>query len=639
MPTLVPGNQVWIEDATGKKVPVEFIKPFEINFPRGHIPWTVEICASDTRFAELKNPCKFIVRTPGRDNLKLTEQVFANWFLVEEYAIANGYRQAVFADLKWRMRSEKLTMQMNIKSYGGEWRAASLENGVPYSCYSAFKAALLDLASKIKDVKIEFEEDPEARKVGNKIELPKNLGNRVAGGWFAADTSEFVPVLGESGRLDWVQTPEGKISIVERESEASAGLKDMLAFAGVIGKKNNKYQKPKKFVFQLQKRLCNRFEALTGTTVAASRTTPAITNVCPNYNPDSDAAASAEDIGWTDLVTYAAQKLNVTEQQLLERMLNKQLFDDSGLDGPTYLKYGVVESIVKAYYRRGWQVHNDEIRRYYADIKLALFEEDGTSKAGAVSCNFVRWNRAGRLEPGQNVMQTKWSENVPFTRISPFTATWEGGDREALVFMIKDPPTTNTVREHFLGWFDKDVGLQSIQEMVEGKGQIALQNNRQYQGYFELHVYWHAIWIGPEQLTPQLYEVEKQAFGDEGQVERVVIRVDDMTANYYAVYDSGDPKRIAFPGRLLNATAIDAHCEELLKSLKLTYQVERNGEAACDGIYALTKGYKTRGDIYQTRVLVGNEKTWDIQTNFTVMQQVRAKMGKLDLGDTPEKVL
>lgn len=638
MSALTP-SRYWIDDTPGEFVPGHVIN---VRLTRGYAPYTFTIkCREDWRCdTELKlktNAVKLKFECAASTVTSATVFQLENWHIIARRALEWGWVEYTFADVRWLMRHNKLTAQFNIMSYGGKRRKDSLfAFSRPWTCLEAAEFAL-------KDLGFDVELDPKLPAPLASVQLPDNLGNSEAGGFFGASLAEFGPLLLEPLRCDVVPTAGGKLRITDRVHEASKDLENFIHIGGQARESDVHWQKPKKLIVEFEKRVERRwtFTEVSGTATASpgDPLTPQLDNVAPRWDADDpDSIDGFVPIG--DVGGYAAYdlipllNLRLTFAGVVSLLVLKNHFmaptlynTESATITPEQVgKLRIAEALLREHWRRTFRVRVsttaiDDVRSRYAHPEIGRLQEDGTNRPdGAVFCDYVVDLRYPQRRVGDHPLAAVFSENVAYSqaRPAPFSARWI--DRGDLVFQLVEGAPRFNKRAYYPGLLDgKGKHYGDIKNVIRGKAKLAIDSSVKFRNDFTLVVYWNALFLGLPGSQARQYQrthkIEKLLFGN-GEVDSLTLRCESMTANFG--YDG------TFPGSLLNGPALTEEAIRMQRETRDALTQGRAGTMRHGGVDVLAIGaYAVGGDIHEVAIVVGARAAFSIDTHVTVLPGAR----------------
>lgn len=565
----------------------------------------------------------------------ISRRVREDGFVV--YELANNF---------WRNQHNKLTASYNILSYGGKYRPDSIPGAFfQWRTIEAVKDAL-------KKCGYEVEDNPKLDGQARQVKLPDNLSNAEGGGWAAAPQELWGPSMLDSAACDVVQTPAGKVMIVDRVTQVyddALFSPEYVKFSGEVNEASVEWQKPPKIVFSFQRRIERRAEytEADGTT-SGSAFDPTLENVIPNWQPNGTTAVADH----TEFSSYVRTYFFAVTQ-ILKRFLRKTMFDVHGNFTAALLdQYRVIEGMVRQVFRRRfrfkpYQDSSDDIRTKYAMVEFGRLQSDGSSKPGGVYMDYVKDKRFGETtNPDDNPLTAKFSENVPVNvrKPAPFTASWLPGAQDDLVFTVDaDTPDSRSIVGYIPGRLTapKSYG-DSIHDAIRGKAPLQLDDNVDLSSAFTMYVYWHGLWVhNGKGVEARLYEEKLTLFkGGKAPVLYYPL-IQDMTANYRFKESSGGE----FPGDLINGGDILRRCRQLEAEVRQSFQQKRSGIAFHAGLDVVSRGNLwVNGDVHELEFEVHGRTVGSLETHVTVLPGARAKAtpvvtGPRAQGDLPARFL
>lgn len=629
-PNLKPTQVTWFLN----DVPGAFVTPWTWKQTRGWQPYAVTVVQPDDRFSRLKNPVRLHIDTPGRTLQTVKRTTFERVYIVEQGRTTRGLYTYTLADLRWLLQSAALTASYNVRSWGGKYRAESLDAGAPFTVAGAMRHALKRLADRVTEgidhklllgadeVEI-FTNDP--RLVAT--DLPDNLGNSDGGGWVAAKPAEFVPaMLRDAG--DLIVTRGGWLRIIDRSARVIGQLEEYVLLDGSIDPKNIAWQIPRKVRVQFEQVYGAPFDIVLGDAQAqaANTTTEPIVNspgkltaqnVFPKLDPGAiTAVAGAEpETKHEDYVTL--DELNAiadirpfaaTEFQLRKRILQPRLINHDPLNANQRAIAEVYEQTLRRHWRRTFRVKNDEIRRRFANVELGKVQPDGTFKAASVVADFVR---VFRWQSGVN---EPLSRNVSYG-VSPFVARW--ADRESLIFTLDVDNLPPIVQAVHVGALEKDIRFATLRDIVEDNDRATVfESHGEFTSSARIRVYWRGLYVGDTPEKPRTYDLDYD-FGS-GDAGIVTVRAHGLQAVWSADSPGG-------PFSLLNLGDLQAHGDSLAQQIMASYVQARAGVLEFGGVEVLaTGGVECYGELYEIAVEIGTAaKPYETRTVLDFRPEVR----------------
>lgn len=628
--------------------------PITITIPRG-FDWTRGVFAvtlgqerpEDNDLLQVFSEVTLKLECADPANLGSTQSIeLKKFWVISRRVLEDGFVRYEIANNFWRNRHNKLTASYNILSYGGNYRPDSVRGGfTPWKTYDAVEDAL-------KKSGYEVEANPKLDRVVRQVQLPDNLSNAEGGGWAACPQELWGPSMLESAACDVVQTPEGKVMIVDRHTKVyddALFSPEYTKFSGAVNKASVIWQHPPQIVFSFQKRIERRLEFIESAgTTASNNYDPPIENVIPDWKPGGTTAVAEH----TEFSQYVKTWF-FPFTQILKRFLRKTMFDVHGNFTAALLdRYKVIEGMVRQCLRRRFrfkpqQAGTDDIRSRYAMVEFGRLQSDGSNKPGGVYMDYVKDKRFGETKnPDDNPLTAKFSENIPVNvrKPAPFTANWMPGAKDDLVFTVDpDSPDSRSIVGYIPGRLTapKSYG-DSIHDAIRGKAPLQLDDNVELSSAFTMYIYWHGLWVYTGKGNDaRLYEEKLTLFkGGKAPVLHYPL-ITDMTANYRFKESSGGE----FPGDLINGGDILRRCRQIEAEVRQSYLQERSGTPKHAGLDIVSRGKVwVNGDVHELQFEVHGRAVGSLETHVTVLPGKRPKAtpvltGPRAKGDLPARFL
>lgn len=636
----VAASKCTIVDSGGTIVPVEFAAPLDIRFTRGVEPYSFAYL-STVSLASLRNPVTFNLEAARGRNVQVADNArIANWWLTSEEQGPRGFVRCYFADGRWPLLYAKHTGQYNIVSYGGRYRPASIVagTGTGWTAYEVVEDILKSLGAT--DVRTDEEVKLAA------VPCPDNLVNHSAGILFGAALREILPVLLETMKADLVPHPDGAMVVVGRRRDHARALYNAtdrpiggdwtsVGGAPVATPRNVALQRPKQLRVEFMRRVQRRFSLDLGGT-SASGGDMELENVAPTYSTTSGVEAT-----FAPIANVASRSpLGLTLTQVRERLFKPTMFDGRNLQPAQREEATALANIVRQHYRRTFRVlaRTDAqliTRARLADLVFGNLRADGTTDPRGITgrwCERLRFGERGVGAAGSITADAVWAKNHE-DGPTPFEATWL--DRGDGVFTIDDGRTSPLAGVAYLGQFEALPKMPSIAEMFRN-GVIDFEEHGRLSSRVQAFVYYHGAQVGPDPpgaqpplgttypRAPQSVGVDAIELGlfADGQIEWLVLRVEDLTANYaYAAQ---------WPGTLLNFTEINDRAHQIAARVVESYQNGESGVLVFSGVEQVRRNTATvAGNVYEVAVVVGEQGF--ITTTCTVLS------GIVSTSEAPER--
>lgn len=602
-------TEVRIVPASGKPVPIQYRKPFAINLTRGLEPSTFELHTTKPLLDQVRNPCAIEITTANSRN-RSTRLRLERWYVIGRRVSATADYVYTLADVRWRNRYNKLTKPQgyNVRVIGGSYRAASLDNGSPWTAYRAIKDALERLG---------YEVDERLSNADRTKTLPDTIGNVRGGGWFAAPQRLAIPAMLESIRADVAIMPNGKAAIVNRNSTVKLDFGTTIQGTSSAGKRDLRWAIPSEIVVQFQRRNENRIEYSEGGTVAAGVGEITVTSVVPDVDLD-DPTEPVNN--WTALYPFASTELGISLAQIASRFNAPRLTPGDGDPSDTAQSIGrarLAESIVRQHWRRTFQMDAASAFPAYADIQLGRLQADGSTSDQGVGANYVRRLRYGaRLDSSDGSWGARFSANIPFTDPAPFRAAWI--DRANAVFRLEANSTDYETVDVQPGEFEEPAQFTKINVRQQLNGQpITMWTNTEFTTNYDLRVYWHGVQVDDIAGVSPVYEVSHipTGFSAKPLGPKLCVKAEDITANFE--FAQGQPTGVP-----LNLREVEDRAAFIGEEIARTYKQQRSGIMRYPGIEPISRGALPRGEILGVTIQVGNETLYDVITTVTIQPEV-----------------
>lgn len=638
----------WINDIPGEFAPG---KTIDIRYTRGTTPYSFSFVVREGREADgkllpLKNPVAIKIECASANSRGKRSITLKGWYILSRRGMEDGWVQYELVDGRWRQQFNKLTAQYNIKSYGGEYRADSLNGKSPWKALEAAKDALTKLGYTLG--KMDVPADLQT------VQLPDNLGNSDAGGYATEDQYRFQPQMLEPLRCDTVFDKDGRLMITDRATVRSDKLKKFIRTGGNVSTADVHWQKPKTLVMEAQKKVERRFRFLEfGATTSPDKVNPQIENVIPNWNPaDPDAKLEYVNIeDWFDILNGAlstpgtggtdangdprtvggsdfAKFIGMSIDKLRDVFMAPSLYPVNDSDELTSQDLAILdaaEGLMREHWRlvfRVVPVSDDpasQARARYAGVEINRLGADGTaSPDGAVFMDYVVDLRHGQRKKGENPLNATFSENVRFSISKPAPFAAKMLDPDTLVFELVPKKAKFHQKGYYPGLLETPKSHGNMQAALRGQD-ITNDVCARFDSRFELVVYWFGLWAGSIEGGEQFARTHKvrQSLYPDGEIDELVLRCDELTANFG--YTDG-----TFPGALLNGPQLNEKCTQLNKQVKQMLDQKNAGISRHGGIDVLVDGKVwVGGDIHEIAIRIGERAPASIDTIVTVLPGAR----------------
>jgi len=610
--------------------PIDLVVPTALVINRGTEPSLLELVVRDeedggTRYDDIDNPVTITIVTPGKYQDSAVVKL-ENWYIVRTVPHSPGLVKMVLMDCRWTAEHKRVTKEYNVyvAGYGTDndtKRQSSLRNnGELWTCYEAAIDA-------IQRFGLLFKEDQNFPQNLKDVRLPRNLGNSPAGGFVAAKWSYMLPLLLDPIHCDPVITEDGKITIVDRQSEASTGLQDYVGVEGSVGDRKTDWETPKEVDLLFQQRVARRFQYIESQTVASSADL-GLENVIPQ---EERAGGGVITEGHEELFEAIRREWGLTAAQIRSLWLGPRVMPQgSRQDAQSVIdRKDRWEAYLRESYRQKFRVVDKDGLNTFADILIGHLGADGSTRSDrCVYMPFAYIHKYTYLKAGQTIEQyweTTISSNVSIDFENP--APWQAfiffdQKGEVIVQLLPQLDWIRYAREITPGHIDGGirfgdaVDIQDDNHVLPTQGQSILST-----GYLA-YIYYHGLLVTdrPDLGLERLHKVTK-TINPAGKVDKVQYRVDDITANWGHV-DSAAV--LSDDITLLNEAEIEQRAVYLQEQIKRNFADGRAGVFKCAGVDAVANGdYWVRGNIHSMTFLIGAKKAYTVETQWVVMPEVR----------------
>lgn len=618
-------------------VPVEFIEghAITITVARGPDHGLCSFIArkdgpTDRALARKRNPVSIEIETSSVTDVRRSRPFkLDNWHIIERRETDQGWILYTLADVRWLGSYQKLTAQFNIVSYGGLYRAASLNGGQPWKAYDAAKRALELCGYQVRD-------NPRLDPAVRQIELPDNLGNSEGGGFVAAPQALWLPALLNPCQCDLVPIADGAVMIVDRTSPCWQEVRDT-AVAGAVSATDQHWAKPAYIDVPFEQRFERRTVYSEGgrRTATPDPTVLVLDNVVPNYQPNAQVNAKQEHVlleTWCDQ-HVADGNWPVNFRYLGSRWLRTRMFNDDDMTPEQAGVAGTIENLARQCWRARLRFRTvntntgalDDVRGRYADVNLGRLKADGTTSPDGVYADYTALLRYGRRKKGEHILQARFSEDFPYsaTKPAPWRAVWV--DREQLVFHLQGADGAQVpvnVKGFLLARLDKPIQYPGVVEALK-KGKLVLETDATMKAEFQMSLFWNGLWLGSPGV-PRLKTVLRPGLDDGDGLTLALSAVQDLTANFDA------------DGKWLNAAECQERAEELAREVRDSFDRGVAGISTHGGVDVPAAGHWVNGDIHELRIEIGARGVGSVSTRLVVMPGKRPRAPRVFTGPRSE---
>lgn len=603
----IVNNQIYIDGQ-----PLFYARPYEIKLQRGVQPWFFSVILTPDQVphfeAKVNNKVTIKIVTP--DDVPTREAIveLKGWYVIAVQPATDGLFQMTVADPRWGMNNNKVTALYNCRTTGG-YRKASLKNGARrWRCFEAIK----DVVEKQLKGKLYLGDLPARLK---DVVLPDDLGN-FYGAWFGAPMALVLTPMLEAIRCDLVPLDDGSLALVARgektPGETSRWVETLRRWAvgGVYGKRDIHFQVPATIKYLLPVRREKRFEyeeADSRSTSSNRASDPILENVAPDYKPDEPNDAQPEFITF---LRFVVDKLKLSVGQFRRRYLGPKIVDTDNMTLEEEDRALTYEGIARGAYRTIFRIQDTglgrDARQIYADIQFGRLQDNGTNKEAPVYADHTNVYRYGWLENKRDpIYMAKFSKSFKLDghRPAPYRVRWLPA-RDELIFELVLDNKYDKIKHVHLGLFEEEMRFGDPAAILSGTRPLGFESNGELAERFNLWIYWHG-WV----LTDK-YE----------HVESVSGKTNDLQMTV-PVYDLG--AYYNYDGELINRSAITERLKDLHKKMEESFKQRNAGVIECAGIAPIQEQIYTRGEIFETSILVGAEREYVIKTRYTVQPEVR----------------
>jgi hypothetical protein len=634
-----------IEDATGKRFPVPFIKPASLTINRGAEPSSLEIAVPDTVVGAtvmdtFENPVKLHITTPDKYNNQKT-CTLENWYIQSRPPEAPGLFRFVIYDCRIKAYERELDAEYNVTISNTTPfqvnRPSSLNNGELWTAYDAAIDA-------IERFGFEFEEDAKFPAELKSVLLPKNLGNHVTGGFRGAKWIFAMPTLLEVIRCDVVPTKSGKLTITDRLTRVTDSLAEYVLVDGVIGTRKQHWTHPQNIRVKFGTRAerwffvddrgsvspggdLNLLNVIPGSALSPFGPTPGHRSLeaalkSAGFNLDTVLR------NWMAPILIPRDGKNLTAEDVNER---------TELD--TYCRHHL---------RTLFRIESSELTTL-GNIRIGHVGYDGDTVSDR--CVYMPYERMGLYtqatgESLEELLSQFMSQGIVLNLQvpAPWTASATYSAAGEMIIALEVDSNPYSPYEHIPGRLENRAGrYESIRfggvlDIADPNTSLPTQAQLKLSPRWQCYIFYHGLLLvdRPDLGLERFTTIELPMFED-GPVEYVEQTVSNLTANYRADrtnLDPGDsPGKSGIPLTLVNGFELQERAELVRDQMKRNFEEGQAGIAYTAGVDALVAGeHWVRGNVNSMTILFGSDKPYTIKCQWVAMPEVEAVLvdGKLD---------
>lgn len=643
---------LWIEDAEGRKIGIPTINPTVLTVNRGTEPSFFEVTIPDlvqgvSLMDNFVNPCKIIIQTPDKYN-NLKTLVLENWHIQSRTPSAPGLFKVVLADARILAQQRLLTAEYNVyisNTTGTDTpRRSSLNNGELWTAYEA----AIDAIDKFG---LTFEENSQYPSTLKEVDLPKNLGNHIAGGFRAATWDFSIPLLLEQINSDVVFLPNGNVTITDRSTRLSDTLDQYVGIDGVIGTRKQHWTHPQNIKVKFDTRVERWFYYVESNTFA-SGIDLSIENVIPS-SALSPFGPTGGHRNLDEVLRGAGFNRATLQRNWLAPVLIKRDGDD--LEIEDIRERAELDQFCRFGYRTLFRVI-DEQEAGVTNVRMGHIGYDGdTISERSVYMPYERielMTNAQSTDLGKLLLQNM-SSGIPINlRVAaPWIPSVNYNANGEIIIRLEPETMPYMPTEHLPGRLENRAGqYESIKfgdQLDIANPNVSLPTGTQLRlsGNWELYIFYHGLLtvdrpdLGLERQTT----VELPMFSD-GPVESIEVKVSNISANYrcdLTNFELGDsPGKTGIPVRLINADALQERAELIRDQVKRNFEEGQAGIFYTAGIDAIVAGdHWVKGNINSLLIKFGADKPYSVKCQWTAMPEVRPINVNGTLDGTPTLTL
>ena len=649
---------VFVGAGGGTEVAAEHWQRFTIPIQRGVRAGGFSVLMQGEAIRKLENPVTIKITTPNETMRGKSELELEGWNIIgwEPHKHTNAKRgegqpedlnntiyRIDFADVRWEARYKAFTRLegFNIRSYGGEYRNASLNGNTPWTVAEAVREVLTSAFGF--DVEIDSEVDQATL-------LSDNLAQALGGGWFGAKIEEVMPPMLEQINADMTITTQGKILIVDRTSRPTylRGGGDSV-IEGSLDTRNAELSTPAEVEVLFRVMAEQRWEITSGSAVSSEVNSLEIENVAPDIDASNIDNFAGRITGWRNHDEFVAQNLQLfgfsftMEEVFFKPSLVSGIAGDlRALTAQQVVTFQASDRLARQHWRTTYQVKQGTdaarlARQRFTGITFGKLADDGTAiESGSVLAEYVQQNFFGkRVE--QEEYAAEFSQNFDFGE-APFISEWV--DQDQLVFRVTPNDLPPSIRGAWIGHLAGEgiiFGGKDINALIDGRD-VNLRANVEFDPGYKLTVYWHGTLIGRVGNVNPVHREVLPFTNVDGVIDRVTVRADGITANYQTqdAASGGGIESLT----LANASDLLTRAEQVRDEIEESYRQNRAGVLTLDGIGVLAREENpVRGDVQKVEIVVGNLDAWDVRTKYVVQPGVVRAEPRFKQGQLPEKFL
>ncbi len=564
-------------------------------------PVTIEIGAPDIKFQPI------VLR-------------LENWWITAIEPSDPGFFRVVVRDCRCAesRQDRRPTLAFNIydsrQGRSDVPRAATLDNGQPWTCYRAAQRA-------IEACGLKFEPTPVEQSATVTL-LPRNLGDSQGGGFPALDWERDMPLLTEPAQLDMVVLPNGNVTLADRFTEAAVGLKNHVPLAGFIAPRDLHWSLPKVLVIKVEQRI-ERVFLVDDSLTAASGNDLAAVNVIGRQLPSLEPQV----LFFEPLFEYMQSRWGKSPATIRQRMFKPRVIEENENDSDrTTLDKHDAELALREHWRSTYRVQNDQGLATVVDMTIGHLGADGTTRSErSVYMGYCFMRRNTRISSrginAASLAKIPLTDNVALslTRPAPFLAALGYDQKGDVLFRLKPQPVSEMM-EIYPGELAVPVALGDALALSGPATYLSsLAPDAEYKAGWFAYVVYHALLVAdrPDLGLKRMHEITRPLF-PEGAVDRAEYFVRDMTANWTL------PAPNATRLTLANVDELNARADEIQRQVLAAFQPGRAGPFVTGGVDAVVTGkFWVRGNIRSLTILLGATAPHTVEIQWLVMPGVR----------------
>jgi len=625
-------------------IALDLAKPTVLVINRGTEPSSLELMVRDeeegrTRFDELKNPVTISITSPDKFGNPATLEL-EKWHITYSAAAGPGIYKLVLEDNRKVARETRVTAEYNIEiatteqSTDPAFREQSLDGGREWTC---IKAAI----DAIEKFGLKYTKAKQLQRSTKFVRLPANLGNSSAGGFVSAQWDQMLPLLLDPIHCDPVINADGSVSIIDRQSEASVNLQNLVGVEGSVMDVDKHWMKPKKITCEFETRIERQFDYEDSATASASDDIP-IEMVIP------EAGGNGEIFGFTEFYTEIQRQGGISDRNVLDRWYKPRVVDvDTDNDDAVVLAAkDQLEGFIRSSFRQLFRISDDKGLQGMSDITIGHLKYDGstrTTRCVYMPYAFVhKFTRVGKGMKLKQYWETVISSNVnfTFTRAVPWNATLAMNDAgEIMIFLLPEIGGFARARELLAGHTTTPMRVGDAVDIADDNHVLPTQGQTKVKSGWFFKIIYHGLLLEDRSdLDVTRLHSETNTGFSEGEVPELVYRVSDMTANYN--YENASAMT-ADDVTLSNKDELELRAEDVTKQIKRNFKDGKAGVFTTAGVDAIVNGEKwVRGNIHSMSIIIGGKRPHSVEVKWVVMPEVRpVYTNRLKLDGLPVRII